>query len=231
MNYLIRSKILSNQLFNDGRIWLTNLQCQQRRFESNRTTFTKYDTWTYQHDQETHKERLYPKPKRWPRYNEIVHPPEQGPVERYYCHYRENIKYSPKKMFFVASFIRGMSIDEAIKQLSYVKLKGGAIVKEILQEAQQIAVNEHNFEFKSNMWIAESFCTKGVVFKGFRKHARMRFGEVRYFHCHYFVKLVEGTAPEHYYPSQAPYPEKMTIEEKLEQHIEKLRQRRIDFAL
>lgn len=82
MNYLIRSKILSNQLFNDGRIWLTNLQCQQRRFESNRTTFTKYDTWTYQHDQETHKERLYPKPKRWPRYNEIVHPPEQGPVER-----------------------------------------------------------------------------------------------------------------------------------------------------
>ncbi|KAI7686975.1 hypothetical protein SSS_00749 [Sarcoptes scabiei] len=124
-----------------------------------------------------------------------------------------------------------MSIDEALKQLSYLKLKGGAIVKEVLQEAQEIAVREHNFEFKSNMWIAESFCSKGLVLKGVRKHARMRFGEVRYFHCHYFVKLVEGSPPENYLPSQAPNYETQTIEERLNQHIEKLRQRRIDFAL
>lgn len=124
-----------------------------------------------------------------------------------------------------------MTIDEAIKQLSYVKLKGGSIIKEILQEAQEIAVNEHNFEYKSNMWIAESFCTKGVVFKGFRKHARMRFGEIRYFHCHYFVKLVEGEPPADYFPSQVPNPQRLTIEDHLNQHMEKLRQRRIDFAL
>lgn len=33
------------------------------------------------------------------------------------------IKYSPDKMFYVASFIRGMTVDEAIKQLSFKKLK------------------------------------------------------------------------------------------------------------
>lgn len=126
-----------------------------------------------------------------------------------------------------------MSIDEAIKQLTYVKLKGAAIVKEVLQEAQEIAVREHNFEYRSRMWIAESFATKGVVFKGMRKHARMRFGEVRYFHCHYYVKLVEGEPPVDYVrpPESVHYPNIYKPEEKLAEHIEKLRQRRIDFAL
>lgn len=124
-----------------------------------------------------------------------------------------------------------MSVDEAIKQLTYVNLKGASIVKEVLEEARDIAVKEHNFEFSSKMWIAQSFSSKGVVFKGLRKHARMRFGEVRYFHCHYFVKLVEGDPPNDYMPSQSPYPEKMSGEDRLNQYIEKLRQRRIEFAL
>lgn len=127
MNNLIRSRIwpIYNQLYN-ARILLPNVGFphQQQLFES---TYSKYDTWTYQHDQEIHQDRLYPKPKRWPRYNEIIHSPEEGPVERvrivffftrkktfltffslkiqYYCHHRENIKYSPKKMYFVASFV------------------------------------------------------------------------------------------------------------------------------
>lgn len=81
MNNLIRSKIwpISNKFY-DARIICNNLICQPQRFES--TTYSKYDAWTYQHDQEVHKDRLYPKPKRWPTYNEIIHPPEQGPVEK-----------------------------------------------------------------------------------------------------------------------------------------------------
>lgn len=127
--------------------------------------------------------------------------------------------------------IRGMSIDEALKQLSYVQMKGASIVKEVLLEAQDIAVREHNFEFRSKMWIAESFSTKGVVFRGWRKHARMRFGEVRYFHCHYFVRLVEGDPPPNYLPSQGPFPELMDTEQRLKLHFDKLRQRRIDYGL
>jgi large subunit ribosomal protein L22 len=44
---------------------------------------------------------------------------------------RTFIKYSPQKLWYPAFMIRGMSIDEAIKQLSFHKLKGAAIIKEV----------------------------------------------------------------------------------------------------
>lgn len=34
-----------------------------------------------------------------------------------------------------------------------------------------------------------------------RKHARMRFGQVMYRYCHYFIRLEEGAPPENYYYS------------------------------
>lgn len=70
---------------------------------------------------------------------------------------KENIKYSPKKMWYIASFIRGMSIDEAIKQLSFNLKKGAGDVKQALLEAQEAAVRQHNVEFKSNLWVGEYF--------------------------------------------------------------------------
>ena len=30
-------------------------------------------------------------------------------------------------------------------------------MKEVLEEARQIAMKDHNFEFATNMWVAESF--------------------------------------------------------------------------
>lgn len=62
-------------------------------------------------------------------------------------------------MWYVASFIRGMSIDEAIKQLSFVLKKGAGDVKQTLLEAQEMAVTRHNVEFKSNLWVGECFCS------------------------------------------------------------------------
>jgi large subunit ribosomal protein L22 len=49
--------------------------------------------------------------------------------------------------------VRGMKIDEAIKQLSFSPLKGSAIIKDVLLEAQELAVTQHNIEYKSNLWI------------------------------------------------------------------------------
>lgn len=145
----------------------------------------------------------FPKPTRWPRYNEIIQPIQTDPTEdrrpATYHHFRENIKYSPKKFWYVTKFIRGMSVDEAIKQCKFLPIKGAQIAAEVLAEAQDIAVREHNFEYKSNMWIEEAMCVKGLVIKGLRKHARMRFGQVNYFYCHFLVKLTEGEAPKHFY--------------------------------
>ncbi|XP_060872535.1 large ribosomal subunit protein uL22m [Metopolophium dirhodum] len=143
-------------------------------------------------------------PTRWLSYNDVIYPPQEPGEERrpaFVCHQKLNIKYSPKKMWYVASFVRGMSVDEALKQLPLVGRKGATIVKDAILEAQQLAIEKHNVEFKTNLWIAESFCGKGPVIKGMRRHARMRMGEVMYRYCHYFVRLEEGTPPENYYYS------------------------------
>lgn len=68
---------------------------------------------------------------------------------------KANIKYSVKNMWYIASFVRGMSVDEAVKQLSFISKKGAAIAKEVILEAQGLAVEEHNVEFKSNLWVGE----------------------------------------------------------------------------
>ncbi len=68
---------------------------------------------------------------------------------------KTNIKYSPWKMWYIASMIRGMSIDEAVKQLSFINKKGAIFVRDTILEAQEIAVKEHNVEFRSNLWICE----------------------------------------------------------------------------
>lgn len=68
---------------------------------------------------------------------------------------KANIKYSPKKMWYIAGFVRGMSVDEAVKQLSFLHKKGAEIAKEVILEAQRMAVEEHHVEFKSNLWVGE----------------------------------------------------------------------------
>lgn len=92
-----------------------------------------------------------------------------------------------------------MNIDEAIKQCKFMPFKGAQIAAKVLEEGQDIAVREHNFEFKSNMWVEEAHCTKGLVIKGLKKHARMRYGTICHFYCHMMFKLTEGEPPQHYY--------------------------------
>lgn len=141
------------------------------------------------------------------------------------CHAKTNIKYSPKKLWYVASLVRGMTVDEAIKQLSFTLKKGAEHVKNTIVEAQQMAVDEHNVEFKSNLWVAESFVGKGRVFKGVRRHARMRTGEVRYMHSHYYVRLEEGPPPADYYGRE------VTPEKQLDNWLEQMRKRKITHSL
>ena len=43
-------------------------------------------------------------------------------------HMRANVKYSPEKMWYVAAFCRGKTIDEAFKQLEFMNVKGARII-------------------------------------------------------------------------------------------------------
>lgn len=58
-------------------------------------------------------------------------------------------------MWYIACLIRGMTIDEAIRQLRFVAKKGAVSILDTLLEAQEKAVKDHNVEFKSNLWVGE----------------------------------------------------------------------------
>lgn len=60
-------------------------------------------------------------------------------------------------MWYVACFVRGMSVDEALKQLPLVGRKGATIVRDAILEAQNLAVENHNVEFKTNLWIGKYY--------------------------------------------------------------------------
>ncbi|UYV60708.1 MRPL22 [Cordylochernes scorpioides] len=166
-------------------------------------------------------------PQVWPKYNEKMYPPLKPGEHRpaWVCHSYTFVKYSPDNMNLVASMIRGMSIDDAITQMTLMKKKGALAVKNALLEAQEMAVRDHNVEYKSNLWVAESFATKALVVKNLRRHARMRFGEIRHMYCHYFVRLEEGPPPQHYYTPN------LTGTQKLEEYIRRLRMRNIQNSL
>ncbi|KAK2721221.1 large ribosomal subunit protein uL22m-like [Artemia franciscana] len=151
-------------------------------------------------------------PKKWLEYNSDEYPIQKPGEPRrpaFVCHAKFNIKYSPDKMWYVACFVRGMSVNEAIKQLDHLNDKGAAYVKETILEAQRLAVEEHNVEFKSNLWVADSRSGKGLVIKGLRRHARRKFGVIKYKYCHYFLKLEEGPPPKHYYRQDLSAPDKL----------------------
>lgn len=124
-------------------------------------------------------------------------------------------------MWYAMNFIRGLNVDEAIKQLKFMPYKTAQITAEVLKEAQDKAIQDHNFEFKSNMWVEDAKCGKGLVVKGIRKHARMRFGEIRYFYCHIMVKLAEGEPPVHFYEP------KKDGNDHLKDYYQELRKRKI----
>ncbi|KAM7397649.1 hypothetical protein PAMA_005794 [Pampus argenteus] len=137
--------------------------------------------------------------KNWERNNLIVYPPQladepRRPAEIY--HSRRQIKYSKDKMWYLAKMIQGMSIDGAIAQLEFNDKKGAKIMREVLLEAQEKAVKNHNVEYKSNLYVAESYTGKGRYLKRLRIHGRGMFGIMDRVYCHYFVKLVEGSPPK-----------------------------------
>lgn len=61
----------------------------------------------------------------------MIFPPQKEGEERrpaFVCHYKEKIKYSPDKMWYIACLVRGMSVDQALIQLQYVGKKGNGLV-------------------------------------------------------------------------------------------------------
>ncbi|XP_038055224.1 39S ribosomal protein L22, mitochondrial-like [Patiria miniata] len=136
---------------------------------------------------------------KWERRNKKVYPPQKPgePPRMAEVHYsRRQIKHSMRKMWYISKFVEGMMIDDALTQLQFIKKKSAQIAREVLLEAQEEAVKNHNVEFKSNLHIAKSFVAKGEYDHAMRIHAKGRFGILDLVYCHFYVCLKEGPPPK-----------------------------------
>ncbi|KRZ40235.1 putative arginine--tRNA ligase, mitochondrial [Trichinella pseudospiralis] len=159
----------------------------------------------------------------WQYYDNVIWPPHCESKVGEVFHYRENVKYSAKKMWYVCQMIQGLRIDDALIQLDYTPRKGATIMKEILLEAQQKASNEHCIEQKANLWIAEAFARNSLIVKGVRRHALERWGIVKYRYCNVFVRLQEGDPPQ----QVTRFPKKLCGWKTVEKYMEGIRNRKI----
>lgn len=155
----------------------------------------------------------------WPKHNEKIWAPDGTYRPAFVCHVRDNIKYQQKKMWWLAQFVRGLSVDEAIKQLQFINKKGAFVAAEVIEEAREMAVKEHCVEFGTNLWVAESFATKAMRIQGVRRHGRGRMAAISYDYMHYYVRLEEGKPPKDYWGAynRGFAPEKM-LEEWVQAH-------------
>ncbi|CAH1267610.1 MRPL22 [Branchiostoma lanceolatum] len=136
---------------------------------------------------------------------------------------RRNFKYSHYKLWYLATMVRGMSIDEALVQLQAISKKGARLIEEVLLEAQEKAIKECNVEYKSNLWVAESLALKGRHTQQIRYHGRGHFGIMHCGYCHYLVRLKEGPPP--------PKKRDPTGYDKARNYMESLRKRTIQMGL
>uniref|UniRef100_A0A8D0WCY8 Large ribosomal subunit protein uL22m n=1 Tax=Sus scrofa TaxID=9823 RepID=A0A8D0WCY8_PIG len=164
--------------------------------------------------------------RKWEKKNKIVYPPQlpgepRRPAEIYHC--RRQIKYSKDKMWYLAKLVRSLALDLVLELLEFFDSIGSSCPRKVLLEAQDMAVRDHNVEFRSNLYVAESTSGRGQYLKRIRYHGRGRFGIMEKVFCHYFVKLVEGPPP----PREAP----KTAVAHAREYIQELRNRTITHAL
>ncbi|XP_065667633.1 large ribosomal subunit protein uL22m-like [Hydra vulgaris] len=119
--------------------------------------------------------------------------PEPPPVE--ICHCRRDIRIAPKKMLLSANLVARLPINEAIAQAQF-SIKGASeVVKEVLKEAQEIAVKKYGVEDPSYLYVDQSFIGRGQHLKRINYRGQGRMDIMRRHYCHYFVILKEGTPP------------------------------------
>lgn len=169
-------KLCSNQLGKSTSTLLSGdqLLSSTKLLSSNTFARTLYET--------TLKNDMDDEVSKWMRYNDKIYPPQAPGEERrpavstvlhnsypfsylhvthfcicfqYVCHEIKNLKYSEKKMWYVAMLIRGMTVDEARRQLKQVHRKGATAVTRALNEAVEMAIKDHGVEFRTNLWVGE----------------------------------------------------------------------------
>ena len=85
----------------------------------------------------------------------------------------KNVRISPQKVRFVASQIKKMRPQEAIKMLDFIPKGASTVLKKVIASAIANAKNNFNLS-EDTLTFKEISVTKGIVFKRYRAVSRGR---------------------------------------------------------
>ncbi|NLN17525.1 MAG: 50S ribosomal protein L22 [Firmicutes bacterium] len=100
------------------------------------------------------------------------------------------VRIAPRKARQVIDLIRGKSLDEALRILTFVPKRAGGIVQKVVQSAAANA--EHNYGMdRDDLYVAAAFVDQGPTMKRLRPRARGGWGRIRKRTSHITVILKE----------------------------------------
>ncbi|MDD5206380.1 MAG: 50S ribosomal protein L22 [Deltaproteobacteria bacterium HGW-Deltaproteobacteria-21] len=101
------------------------------------------------------------------------------------------VRVSPRKVRLVMDEIRGMKVDEALKQLSYSPQKGAAILKKLIDSAVANATANADIDVDT-LFVKRIFADEGPTWKRFSPRAQGRATRIRKRSSHLTVVLDEA---------------------------------------
>lgn len=106
-----------------------------------------------------------------------------------------NAGASPQKMRLVANEIRGMAVDKAVEQLSFIRKKGAKLIKKLLESA--IANAEHNEGADiDELKVAAIMVDEATSLKRFQARAKGRGNRIVKRRCHIKIVVSDEQAKE-----------------------------------
>ncbi len=103
-----------------------------------------------------------------------------------------NLRVSPIKLNYVAKLIRGMSVNNALAQLTFSDRRISGDVKKALQSAIANAENNHQLDV-DRLVVSEAYVGKSMVMKRFHARARGRGAKILKPFSHLTIVVKEQT--------------------------------------
>lgn len=101
----------------------------------------------------------------------------------------KSLRISPRKLNLVASFIRGMKVQNALAQLTFSHKRIATQVKKCLLSAIANAENNHGIEDIDNLVVSEAVVGKAIVMKRMMPRGRGKTSGIKKFFSHLYITL------------------------------------------
>ncbi len=106
-----------------------------------------------------------------------------------------NSRQTPRKVRLVANAVKGMKLEDAIKQLSVIERKSTLVILKVVRQAIANATHNHGYTF-DQLELVNILVTGGPSYKRFRAVSRGRAHRIIKRTCHVTVELEAGAEPK-----------------------------------